>query len=416
MNLRKPNTSVTIGVAALAVLLVGRADAQVARPTLTAAFATADSIINAAIKAGTIPGAQMAVAVDGKIVHERAYGYAQLNDYNGKRLAAPRPMRLSTVFDLASVTKVMAGTYATMLLVDRGKVDVDAPVYRYLPDFRGPHLDSITVRHLLTHTAGFVQWQPLYYHGSTKEQTYRTIREMPLQWGVGEGRHYSDLSFMMVGYLVEKVSGQPLDKFLEQNLYSRLALRSTMFNPKSHGLKEFAATEFGNTYERKMVYDPNFGYDYLGDPTAWNGWRTYVLDGETNDGNSFYANGEVAGHAGLFSTSHELITLINVLLKRGTYGGQQLVNGRVVDQFLNPARRLGWAGLDSAPPNSFSHTGFTGTFVLGVPEARLAFVLLTNRQNMGANAQGYFPDVGPLREAVVRPILRALLTGTAAGR
>ena len=134
----------------------------------------------------------------------------------------------------------------------------------------------------------------------TAAQTYAVIRDMPLEWGVGDARHYSDLGFMLLGYIVERVSGEPLDAFLEQNLYRPLGLRSTTFNPKAHGFTEFAATEQGNVYERHMVYDSTFGYRYRGDPTAWNGWRQYVLDGEVDDGNSFYANGGVAGHAGLF--------------------------------------------------------------------------------------------------------------------
>ncbi|HMI49596.1 MAG TPA: serine hydrolase domain-containing protein, partial [Gemmatimonadaceae bacterium] len=117
-----------------------------ADPALARGVAIADSLIGSSI--GTlIPGAVFLVARDGHVVHERAFGFAQLNDYEGHRLASPPVMRTSTVFDLASVTKVMATTMGVMLLVDRGKVDLDAPVSRYLPDFRGPHLDSITVRH-----------------------------------------------------------------------------------------------------------------------------------------------------------------------------------------------------------------------------------------------------------------------------
>ena len=129
-------------------------------PALTRAVAIADSLIGSSI--GTlIPGAVFLVARDGRVVHERAFGYAQLNDYQGHRLPSPPAMRTGTLFDLASVTKVLATTMATMLLVNRGKIELDAPVWRYLPDFRGVHLDSITVRHLLSHSAGLVQWQPL---------------------------------------------------------------------------------------------------------------------------------------------------------------------------------------------------------------------------------------------------------------
>jgi CubicO group peptidase (beta-lactamase class C family) len=378
-------------------------------PALARGIASADSLIAAAV--GTlIPGAVFVVSRNGRVVHERAFGYAQLNDFEMHRLSAPRPMHTSTVFDLASVTKVLGTTMATMLLVDQGKIDVDAPVSRYLPDFRGLHLDSITVRHLLQHSSGLVQWQPLYYHASNSGQTYAAIRDMPLQWGVGEARHYSDLGFMLLGYIVERVSGAPLDAFLEQNLYHPLGLRSTTFNPKSHGFTEFAATEQGNVYEHHMVYDSTFGYRYRGDPTAWNGWRQYVLNGEVDDGNSFYANGGVAGHAGLFSTAADLCVLLDLLDNRGSYSGHQYIRPTVVAAFLTRDKYqnyLGWQAPATLPEGSFSHTGFTGTYVLGVPKYGLSIVLLTNRQNMGTNAGGYFTDVGPLQQAVAKAVVNA---------
>jgi CubicO group peptidase (beta-lactamase class C family) len=312
------------------------------------------------------------------------------------------------MFDLASVTKVMATTFAVMLLADRGQIDVDAPVSQYLPDFRGPHLDSITVRNLLQHSAGLVQWQPLYYHASNSAQTYGVIRDMPLQWGVGEARHYSDLSFMLLGYIVEHVSGQRLDAFLQQNLYGPLGLKSTTFNPRLHGFKDFAATEQGNVYERHMVYDSTFGYLYKGDPTGWTGWRNYVLNGEVDDGNSFYANGGVAGHAGLFSTAADLRVLLDLLNNRGSYNGRQYIRPATVDTFLTRDRYqnfLGWQSPPGLPDGSYSHTGFTGTYVLGVPNHGLSIVLLTNRQNMGTNPRGYFPDLGPLQQAIAKAVV-----------
>jgi serine-type D-Ala-D-Ala carboxypeptidase len=379
----------------------------VADPLLDRGIAVADSTIAASI-GKLIPGAVFLVSKDGRVVHERAFGYAELNDYAMHRLASPRAMHTSTMFDLASVTKVMATTFAVMMLVDRGQVELDAPVYRYLPDFRGVHLDSITVRHLLQHSAGLVQWQPLYYHASNSAQTYEIIRGMPLQWGVGEGRHYSDLSFMLLGYLVERVSGQRLDAFLAQNLYRSLGLGSTTFNPRSHGFTEFAATEQGNVYEKHMVYDPTFGYLYKGDPTAWNGWRQYVLNGEVDDGNSFYANAGVAGHAGLFSTVEDLRVLLDMLVDRGLSGGRQYIRASVIDEFFTRDKYqnfLGWQAPAGLPAGSFSHTGFTGTYVAGIPRYKLSIVLLTNRQNMGTNPEGYFPDVGPLQQAVTRAVV-----------
>jgi serine-type D-Ala-D-Ala carboxypeptidase len=383
-------------------------------PALARGLAIADSLIESSI--GTLtPGAVFLVARDGHVLHERAFGYAQLNDYEGHRLASPPVMRTSTVFDLASVTKVMATTMATMLLVSRGNIDLDAPVSRYLPDFRGPHLDSITVRHLLSHSAGLVQWQPLYYHATNSAQTFAVIRDMPLEWGVGDARHYSDLGFMLLGYIVERVRGQSLDTFLDTELYRPLGLRSTTFNPRARGFTDFAATEQGNVYERHMVYDSTFGYRYLGDPAAWNGWRQRILVGEVDDGNSYYANGGVAGHAGLFSTAADLRVLLDLLNNRGSYGGRQYIRPEVVDAFLTRDKYenyLGWQAPSYLPAGSFSHTGFTGTYVAGVPQYKLSLVLLTNRQNMGTNPKGYFPDVGPLQQAVSR----AIVTGAAASR
>lgn len=388
-------------------LATSHAGAQTTK--LDAAVAAANAVVEAAIKDGQIPGAEMVISVDGKILQDRAFGYAQINDFNLQRLATPRPLHSTTMFDLASVTKVMATTMAMMILVDQGKVSVDAPVHTYLPDFRGPELDKITVRHLLTHTAGLVQWQPLYYGGAAKAEVYQVIRAMPLKWAVGEGYHYSDLSFMLLGYIAERVSGQSLDVFVDHALYQPLGLRSTTFLPKAKGFTDFAATESGNGYERHMVYGPNFGYGYAGDPKSWNGWRQYVLAGEVDDGNAWYGNGGVAGHAGLFSTGADLQVLLDMLLNHGTHQGKRHIRAETVDLFLKPAAHLGWVQPQDLPPGSFSHTGFTGTYVLGVPEAKLAFVLLTNRQNMGANAEGYFPDVGPIQTAAVRPVLDALL-------
>jgi serine-type D-Ala-D-Ala carboxypeptidase len=373
---------------------------------LARAIATSDSLIEAAVGKLT-PGAVFLVAKDGKVIHERAFGYAELNDFSMNRLANPRPMPKGTIFDLASVTKVMATTFAVMMLVDRGQVDLDAPLYRYLPDFRGPHLDSITVRHLLQHSSGLVQWQPLFYQASNSSETYAAIRNMPLEWGVGEGRHYSDLGFMLLGFVVEKVSGKPLDQFVDEELYKPLGLRMTTFNPRKKGLSGFAATEQGNVYEKHMVYDSTFGYRYNGDPASWNRWRNYVLVGETDDGNSYYANGGVAGHAGLFSTASELRVLLDLLNNGGTSGGRKYIGSHTIEKFLTLDKYghyLGWQYPADMPPGTFMHTGFTGTYVMGVPKYGLSMILLTNRQNMGADARGFFPDVGPLRIAVSKAL------------
>ena len=383
------------------------ASASTVSPGLERGLAIADSLIQASL-GSRFPGAVLVVARHGQVVRERAYGYAELNDYELRPLGSPRPMRTSTMFDLASVTKVVATTMAMMLLVDRGVVDLDAPVWRYLPDFRGAHLDSITVRQLLDHSSGLVQWQPLYYSASSSAETYRVIRDVPLGWGVGAGRHYSDLGFMLLGYIVERVSEQRLDAFLERELYGPLGLRMTTFNPRARGFTDFAATEPGNSYERHMVHDSTFGYRYEGDPRAWDGWRRYLLVGEVNDGNAFHAHGGVAGHAGLFSTAGELRLLLDLLNARGELRGRRYIGAATIDRFLTLDRHghyLGWMRPREMPEGSFAHNGFTGTYVVGVPKYGLSIVLLTNRQNLGTNDRGYFPDVGPVTQAVARAIV-----------
>ena len=387
------------GTITVACASVPEASIRATGSGLTRGLSFADSAIAASV--GTaFPGAVLVVAKDGKIIHNRAFGLAQT--------APDRAMQTTTIFDLASVTKVMATTMAMMTLVDHGKVELDAPVYTYLKDFRGPHLDSITPRHLLQHSAGLVQWQPLYYQASTTAQAYAAIRDMPLQWGVGEGRHYSDFSFMLLGDIVEQVSGQRLDVFVDSVFYRPLGLRNTTFNPKAKGLSGFAATERGNGYEKHMVYDTTFNYKYRGDPKAWNRWRDSVLVGEVNDGNSFYANGGIAGHAGLFSTGAELSVLTEVLLNRGSYGGRSYIKPEVVDRFLTLDKFqnfLGWQHPPQTPDGSFSHTGFTGTYVFGDPRDHLSVVLLTNKQGQGTNAKGQFPNLGPLQTAIVNAII-----------
>ena len=376
---------------------------------LAAAIADADSMVRAAVDR-TTAGAVLLVARRGRLLHLVAYGDAERLDSSGAVLAKPRPMRPDTRFDLASVTKVMATTFACMRLVDAGRLDLDAPVSRYLADFHGPHLDSITARLLLRHASGLVPWQPLYYHASTPRETYEVIRRLPLAGGVGEARRYSDLGFMLLGYLVERVAGLPLDQFVSRELYAPLGLQRTGFAPDRSRRAEFAATEVGNGYERRMTYDTSFAFPYHGDPTTWNGWRQRVLAGETNDGNAFYANGGVAGHAGLFSTAEELRVLVELLLNDGRAGPRRLIGAATIRAFLTPepfGHYLGWMRPTGMPEGSFMHTGFTGTYVLGVPRSGLVVILLANRQQIGADRRGHFPDLTTLREGVSRRLAAA---------
>ena len=457
---------------------------------LAVALAFGDSTLAEAVASEILPGAVLLVAMDGVILHERAFGYARLCE-GGGRLESPEPMTVDHVFDLASVTKVMATTWAMMLLVDRGLVELDDPVHTYLPDFRGPDKDRITVRDLLTHRSGLHRWKPVYFHAESPAEAYAYIRDLPLEFEVAEGRHYSDLGFMLAGYIVEAVTGRPLDLFLGQELYGPLGLTRTGFLPERSGngwsrsalpggasgspagpeaagvgtgigigvgngigtgigagtgvgtgiggsrqerlTGPFAATSHGNPYERRMVEDDSFGYLCDEDPAAFTGWRTHTLQGEVNDGNAWHAHGGVAGHAGLFSTAQDLALLLDVLLQEGRHGTRRVVSREVVGEILTPdsltGNGVGWAmsrlgGGDGAAVGEegrrpgvqvFSHSGFTGTYVLGAPELGLAVVFLSNRQNVGVDADGYYPDAAGVYMRVVERIVTAAAEGDRVG-
>jgi CubicO group peptidase (beta-lactamase class C family) len=221
---------------------------------------------------------------------------------------------------------------------------------------------------------------------------------------------------MLLGYLIEEVSGQPLDMFLTNALYKPVGLKMTAFNPPPGG-PGFAATSHGNPYEYHMVADDDFGYLCDENPETFTSWRDYVLAGEVNDGNAYYAHDGLAGHAGLFSTASDLQLLLDLLLNKGTHAGQRLLSEAVVETFLTKDRfghGLAWAmstdviPVDDLPDGSFGHSGFTGTYVVAVPAYGLSIILLTNRQNVGVNASGYYNSVMPLRKSITELMIEAV--------
>ncbi|HKK43956.1 MAG TPA: serine hydrolase [Balneolaceae bacterium] len=374
-----------------------------------------DSLIQKEIKSDHIAGAVIQVKKGDSVLHRAAYGYASEYSYTMQRLKDPEKMTVDHLFDLASLTKVCATTFGIMKLVDEGKIAIDDPIYKYLPEFNKGEKAQITIRNLLTHTAGLYQWKPTYYFASNPRERYQYIAQLPLKWKVGEGRHYSDLGFMLLGDIIKRVSGQRLDHFVSQKIYEPLDLKYTVFNPLKKGFKKIAATSHGNPFEKHMVHDDDFGYKVNVDPQSWDGWRQYTLQGEVNDGNAWYANGGVAGHAGLFSTVRDLQGLVDLLLHAGHFEGKQIISSAVIDTFLTKdtyGNGLGWA-MDpdiicakGAPAGSFGHTGFTGTNIVAVPQDSLSIILLTNRQNVGPQKNGYYFDLGPLRQAIFDAIYK----------
>ncbi|MGB9772591.1 MAG: serine hydrolase domain-containing protein [Bacteroidota bacterium] len=379
-----------------------------------------DSLLNVQVMQDHIAGAVVQIARGGVILYKKAYGFAQkFEDVNNcmVRLNDPEPMTTEKLFDLASLTKVFATTFGVMILVDRGEIRLDDPVHLYLKEFTGGKKSKVTIRQLLNHTSGLNEWQPIYYHARNKVEAYRYICRLPLKYEVGEARHYSDLGFMMLGYLIEKVSGEPLDVFLSKELYEPLGLKRTTFNPLRHGFSksEIVATSHGNPFEYHMVADPNFAYKTNENVKAFAGWRHYTLRGEVNDGNAYYANGGVAGHAGLFSTASDLQVLTDLMLNKGSYNGKVFIEPDVVKEFVTEdefGNGLGWDMnpeiIDSrgAPEGTYGHTGFTGTSVVIIPKYKLSILLLTNRQNVGVDKAGYYYNLNPVRQKLVDIVLR----------
>ena len=374
-----------------------------------------DSILQSAVDSKLIPGAVIEIKKDNKIICRKAFGFAERNDDNNKPLAHPVPMTMDCLFDLASLTKVVGTTTAIMLLVDRGLIKIDDAVGNYIPAFNAADKKQITIRNLLTHSAGLITWYPLYYRAHNKQEVYKLIDELPLAFPAGKSRHYSDLGFILLGEIIEKISGMPLDQFVKKNIFIPLDMRHTMYNPRVGGFTKFAATSHGNPYETRMVHDTSLGFVFSEiDPNQWNGWRNYTLRGEVNDGNAWYALQGVSGHAGLFSNLDDLQKLVDMLMNRGKIGGKQFISEKTIKLFLTQddfKNGLGWmmdpgeSFMKNGPPGTFGHTGFTGTSIAVVPSLKLSVILLINRQNMGLLPSGNYYNPNPLRKEIFETVL-----------
>ena len=378
-------------------------------------IATIDTILNGAVTDQEIPGAVILIKRNGKTLYKQAYGYSQKYDFSHRLLQNPPRMNTETLFDMASLTKVIGTTTAIMLLVDRGLIHINDPVRLYINGFDSLPKSSITIRHLLTHTAGLYEWYPLYYRASSRQATYDLIHSLPLKYPVGKQRRYSDLGFVLLGEIISKVSGMSLDEFEQKNIFSPLGMSHTLYNPLKNGRTEnIAATSPGNPYEKRMVYDSSLGFTVKEiDPESWNGWRNYVLKGEVNDGNAWYANEGISGAAGLFSTIDDVQMLLDMLINNGKTGEKQFISSNVIDTFLTIDsfhNGLGWmmdtsnAFIKNAPIGSFGHTGFTGTSIAVVPKNHFSVILLINRQNMGLETGQYY-NPNPLRQKVFNAVM-----------
>lgn len=378
---------------------------------------TIDSILHTQVNSNLIPGAVIQIKKGDQVIYKQAFGYAQKYGYPNQLLPHPEKMTTDHLFDIASLTKVIGTTTSMMLLVDQGLVNVDDPVGKYISAFNATDKKQITIRNLLTHTAGLYEWYPLYYRASNKAETYQLIGDLPLKFPVGAQRHYSDLGFTILGEIIETVSGLPLDKFMLQNIFLPLGMHHTTFNPLTTSrFTKFASTSHGNPYEKRMVYDTSLGYVFKEiDPEKWNGWRSYTLKGEANDGNAWYANSGISGAAGLFSTIDDLQKLVDMLMNKGKAGSRKFISEKTIETFLTKDQfnnGLGWmmdpenSFMKNGPEETFGHTGFTGTSIAVIPPYHISVILLINRQNMGLLGTNEYYNVNPIRQQVFDAALK----------
>ena len=327
------------------------------------------------IKAGAFPSAVYLVADHGQIVFTDALGYSVVEPY---RVAN----KLDTIYDLASLTKPLITGMLCSRRIELGELTLDSAVAHYLPEFDRTDKQMITIRELLTHTSGLPAWRPLY--ALTEDQPDRAagaIASLDLDYKPGTRVVYSDLGFIALGILLERLTGHRMADMARQEIFESLNLQHTFFNPEIALQTGIAACESGNAYEADMTRQ-------IGVPEYANS-RQRLIWGEVHDGNAYFLGG-AAGHAGLFSTAREVFLMAQQFLCDHT----KLLTPQTCWMFrenmtpgLEEARSIGWqlaetkdsTGGADLPLDSFGHNGFTGTCIWIDPEHQRIFILLTNR-------------------------------------
>jgi len=342
-------------------MLAGLVLSGVGRSASAQSVVEIDQAVEQGIQRGIYPGAVVVIGRKDSIIYARGYGH-----FTWSR-SSPVPMPDSTLWDIASISKVMGTASAVMRLVDAGRVELDAPLHRYLPRFSGGLKDQVTVRMLLDHTSGLRSYAPFFKRARSRAQAIELLyAERPTR-RPGDLPVYSDLNAMLLGLLVEAVSGMSLDRFVAREVFEPLELAQTTYHPPP-------------VLRRRTM------------PSAV--WRGQPIQGQVNDPNAAILGG-TAGHAGIFSTGHDLARYAQVWLRGGTGPHGQWVSSTTIRRFLTRGansgpRLLGWdtPELNLAEPSLFGtlisdaaygHTGFTGTELWIDPTRDLFLVFLTNR-------------------------------------
>jgi beta-N-acetylhexosaminidase len=346
-------------------------------------------VLKRAIKDSIFPGAQVAVIQQGKLIASRSFGH-QTYETDSPVITA------ETLYDLASVTKVAATTAIAMQLYEQKKLRIDIPVKSYLPRFSGGLKDSVTIRHLLTHSAGILWWDSLWTRSKTKEEALEYIYKLPLVYPPGDSMIYSDLGIIMVGHILEIITGKPLNQLAQEMIYTPIGMTNTLFNPADSLKPRIAPTEIGGSMKRGLIH------------------------GEVHDENAYFLGG-VSAHAGLFSTAEDLAKFAQMLINGGIYRHKRFFSPQTVRYWTTPQdmppgsdRALGWdtpseqgsSAGDYFSPGSFGHLGFTGTSLWVDPDRKLAIILLTNRVYPTREKKGIYE----VRREFHNKVMQALLT------
>lgn len=344
------------------------------------------------------PGAVASVLFRGETVLRQAVG-----------LAAHKPEKWpttpETIYDLASLTKVVATTPLILQAAAEGRLGLDDPLAAYVPE--SPRSFGITLRHLLTHASGLPAWIPFYLEENGYDAIVRRAAAVPPAAPPGSHVTYSDLGFILLGEVARRVLGAPLDALVRARLVMPLGMTDTGYLPAPELLKRIAPTEDGTAIEQGMAGEAGRRYT----------WRRRLIWGEVHDSNAYAMRG-VAGHAGLFGTADDLLSCARMWLAggrgpRGPVLSSPLVTEATTPQVAGPALRgLGWALSgpqgwwgDSLSPRAFGHTGFTGTALVVDPEHDLAIIFLTNAVHLGRDRS----EIIALRPVVAAAVARALL-------
>ena len=372
------------------------ADERPRTPALDPArLALIEPLVEEAIAAGQLPGAVVVAGRGGQVLYRRAFGHRALTP------AAER-MTVDTIFDVASLTKVVATTTAVMKLVEDGKLRLNDRVSAYIPGFERYGKGGITIRHLLAHVSGLRPDLDLSvsFEGGEGEAIRLAVEEVPVA-KPGERFIYSDIGFFLLGHIVGEISGKRLDVFLQDYVFGPLGMKDTMFLPPPALAPRIAPTE-------------------ACEPLAWPCTTpgAPMMRGTVHDPTARRMDG-VAGHAGLFSTGRDLSVFARMILRRGSWGGRRILSPLTVAKMeqpatpeaMTPVRGLGW-DIDTSfssnrgellPIGSFGHTGFTGTSLWIDPLTRTFVIFLSNRVHPGGKG-----DVTPLRARVATIVASAI--------